>query len=64
MEKFITTVGELREQLRCCEEDEPISFIFEEEQVMAPKVTKYMKCMGASSTAGGRAINLWFERAF
>lgn len=57
MKKEITTIGELRELIRICDDEEPISYIFEE------GLTKtYIVLDGASSTAGGRAVNLWFSK--
>ena len=60
MAKTIKTVGEPRKLLELCEDEEPISFRYEEERVMAPKKEINMKCVGGSSAAGGRAVVLWF----
>ena len=60
MKKEIKTIGELRELIRLCEDDEPISYILEEDEEGSRK--SYIVLDGASSTAGGRAVNLWFSR--
>ncbi len=62
MKKEITTIGELRELIKCCDEEEPITYILEEEAILAPNKKTYIVLDGASSTAGGRAVNLWFSK--
>jgi len=57
MKKEIRTIGELKELINCCDDEEPITYILEDDD----KKT-YIVLDGASSTAGGRAVNLWFSR--
>ncbi len=57
-DKLILTVGDLRELIRCCEDEEPITFKIDDP--LTPSLA-YLKCVDASSTAGGRATILWFK---
>ncbi len=61
MNKEVRTIGELRELIKVCEDEEPISYILEEGHG-SEKVKRYIVLDGISSTAGGRAVNLWFTR--
>ena len=57
MKKEIRTIGELKELISICEDEEPISYILEDGNNKT-----YIILDGASSTAGGRAVNLWFSK--
>lgn len=57
MNKEIRTIGELRDLIRLCEDEEPITYILEDHNMKT-----YIVLNGAGSTAGGRAVNLWFSR--
>jgi hypothetical protein len=59
MKKEIRTIGELKELIKCCDDEEPITYILEEGH---GSLRSYIVLDGASSTAGGRAVNLWFSR--
>jgi len=57
MKKEIRTIGELKELIKICDDEEPITYILEEGAMKT-----YIVLDGASSTAGGRAVNLWFSK--
>lgn len=61
MSKEINTVGDLRELLNCCEDEEPITCYVEGEDILGV-INLQCRITGASSTAGGRAVNLWLEQ--
>jgi hypothetical protein len=57
MEYQVTTVGDLREMLSVCGDDEPMEVILDDNSRHIQ-----LRFVNATSAAGGRAVRIWLER--
>lgn len=55
--KKIRTVGDLREELKYSEDDEPLVFDFEDDDKKFE-----LECVGVGSSGGGRITVIWLDR--
>jgi len=54
-------VEDFRELIKSYKDDEPLTLILTSNTPLFGTLTECLKCVGASSTAGGRVTILWFE---
>jgi len=57
----VRTLKELKDLLNHCEDDEPFTLIWERRGWFGTTQRIHLEITGATSTAGGRAVNLWLD---